>query len=504
MARILIVDDDPIQRRQLEGTLTRLGYEAVCVEDGEAALAHLAEPHGSGIDLVLLDLVRLNLHGLVVLERMRALGLDIPVIVQTAQGSMAAAVAAVRAGAVDFVIKPVPPERLQVSIANALKAHALEGEIARVKRSAAGIMTFRDIVTRSAAMREVMRLGERAAASDIPVLIEGESGVGKELIARAIQGSGARRAKPFVAVDCGAVPHDLVENILFGDERGAVTGSAERHVGKFVEAHGGTLFLDEVGELPLDAQVKVLRAIQEGEVHPVGARQPVKVDLRLISATNRDLSALVREGRFREDLYHWLNVVPIRVPPLRERREDIPGLARRFLARFAAEERCRVHAITPDALDLLARYDWPGNVRQLENAVFRAVVLAEGPELTVAEFPQIAAQTRPALPPAPQAEPILPAVEPPAVAPAPQPASSASEEIGPGDRTVAPAEAPVRLLDEDGDVRPLEEIEADLIRLAVNLYRGRMTEVARKLGIGRSTLYRRLKELGLEEDETAA
>ena len=226
-------------------------------------------------------------------------------------------------------------------------------------------------------MHAVLRMAEKAAASNIPVLIAGESGVGKELIARAIHGSGERRAKPFVAVNCGAMPENLVESILFGHEKGSFTGATERHVGKFVEASGGTLFLDEVGELPGAAQVKLLRAFQEGEVEPVGARKPVKVDVRLISATNRDLIADVKQGRFREDLFYRLHVFPITVPPLRQRPADIPALARHFLARFAAEEGKRIRLITPEALRVLAAFHWPGNIRQLENALFRAVVLAE-------------------------------------------------------------------------------------------------------------------------------
>ena len=263
-------------------------------------------------------------------------------IVQTAHGGIDNVVSAMRAGAIDFVVKPVGAERLQVSLRNALAASALAGELTRMKRSRSGTLTFKDIITRSARMHAVLRTAEKAAASHIPVLIEGESGVGKELIARAIHGTGERRAKPFVAVNCGAIPDNLVESILFGHEKGAFTGATERHIGKFVEADGGTLFLDEIGELPPAAQVKLLRALQEGEVEPVGARKPVKVDVRVISATNRDLIADVKAGRFREDLFYRLHVFPITVPPLRERREDIPELIRHFLARFAAEEGKRI------------------------------------------------------------------------------------------------------------------------------------------------------------------
>src|SRR5471030_1705455 len=370
----------------------KIGYEAVTVDGGEAALARMLATESTPFDCVVLDLVMPDLDGLGVLARMREAGLDIPVIVQTAHGGIDNVVSVMRAGATDFVVKPASPERLQVSLRNALATKALTGELQRLKRSRDGTLTIADVITSSHAMRPVLHAAEKAAGSAIPVLIEGESDVGKELIARAIHGSGQRRAKPFIAVNCGAMPENLVESILFGHEKGAFTGATDRHTGKFVEASGGTLFLDEVGELPPAAQVKLLRALQEGEVEPVGGRKPVKVDVRIISATNRDLIADVKSGRFREDLFYRLHVFPISVPPLRQRSEDIPELARHFLARLAAEEGKRVHSIGAEALRLLAAYRWPGNVRQLENAIFRAVVLAEGEEIGVNEFPQIAAQ----------------------------------------------------------------------------------------------------------------
>src|SRR4051794_15844441 len=386
MATILIVDDDPVQRRLLEAMVGRFGHEAIAVDGGEAAMAALTAANAH-VDGVVLDLVMPDLDGLGVLGRMREAGLSIPVIVQTAHGGIDNVISAMRAGAADFVVKPVGAERLQVSLRNALATRALETEIQRIKRSHSGTLTFKDIVTRSPRMHAVLRQAEKAASSTIPVLVEGQSGVGKELVARAIHGRGERRTKPFVAVNCGAIPDNLVESLLFGHEKGAFTGATERHTGKFVEASGGTLFLDEVGELPASAQVKLLRAIQEGEVEPVGARKPVKVDVRLISATNRDLIADVKNGRFREDLFYRLHVFPIGVPPLAERPEDVPDLARHFLARFAAEEGKRITRLAGDALGLLTTNHWPGNVRQLENAVFRAVVLAEDEEVGIAEFP---------------------------------------------------------------------------------------------------------------------
>src|ERR1700719_2302764 len=389
---ILIVDDDPVQCRLLEAMLQKSGYETVVLDNGDAALTLLGGADGARIDCVILDLVMPNLDGLGVLARLRQASINVPVIVQTAHGGIDNVVSAMRAGAIDFVVKPVGVERLLVSLRNALNTSALEVELARIKHSRAGTLGFNDIITKSPVMAAVLRMAEKAAASTIPVLVSGESGVGKGLIARAIHGSGQGRAKPFIAVSCGAMPENLVESILFGHEKGSFTGATERHVGKFVEASGGTLFLDEVGELPAAAQVKLLRAIQEGEVEPVGARRPAKVDVRIVSATNRDLIADVKQGRFREDLFYRLHVFPITVPTLAERPEDIAELVRHFLARFAAEEGKRISTISAEALALLAAYRWPGNVRQLENAVFRAVVLAETDEVGVTEFPQIATQ----------------------------------------------------------------------------------------------------------------
>jgi len=486
-ATVLVVDDDPVQRRLLEAMVRRFGYEARVAASGGEALEVL---RAESVDVVVLDLMMPQVDGMMVLQRLREAGIETPVIVQTAHGSIEAVVAAMRAGAIDFVVKPVGAERLQVSIKNAIRVDTLEDEIRRMRRRASGTLTFKDLASKSPDMGRVIRLAERAAKSTIPVLIEGESGVGKEVLARAIQGSSDRRGKPFVTVNCGAIPESLVESTLFGHEKGAFTGATEKHVGKFVEASGGTLFLDEIGELPLDAQVKLLRAIQEGEVDPVGGRKSVRVDIRLVSATNRSLLDLVKQGKFREDLYYRLNVFPMTLPPLRARREDIPDLARSFLARFSAEEGKRVRGFSAEAMALVTRYDWPGNVRQLENAVFRAVVLADADEITVAEFPQIASQVdgfEVRIPPAP-----------------------VFAETGTGQ---APVREIVRvevrdpnslsLVDEGGDVRTLETIEADIIRFALQHYRGHMSEVSRRLGIGRSTLYRKLKELGLEGDEAA-
>ena len=489
-ATILIADDDAVQRRLVENMVQKCGYETAVVESGDAAVALLTGPDGPGIDCLVLDLVMPGLDGMGVLAKIRDAGLTLPVIVQTAHGGIDNVVSAMRAGAQDFVVKPVGMERLQVSLRNALNTSALKGELQRIRHSREGRLTFSDIITRSEAMAGVLRTAQKAATSSIPVLIEGESGVGKELFARAIHGSGERKAKPFVAVNCGAIPDNLVESILFGHEKGAFTGATERHQGKFLEAHGGTLFLDEVGELPLAAQVKLLRALQEGTVEAVGGRKPVKVDVRIVSATNRKLLDLVKAGQFREDLFYRLHVLPLTIPALRHRREDIPHLLRHFLARFCAEENRQISAISGEAMTHLAQLEWPGNIRQLENAVYRAVVMSEGDQLGLVDFPQGSAH----VPAASQhAEPLV-------VAPSTAPAMVSGNEIP---IAPLPSAGTLSMLTSGGEVRPLEELENEIIRFAISHYRGQMSEVARRLKIGRSTLYRKLDEAAEQEPGNA-
>jgi DNA-binding NtrC family response regulator len=485
-ATILIADDDAVQRRLVENMVQRCGYHAIVVDSGDAAIAALTAPDAPAVDAVVLDLVMPGLDGMGVLEQIRDAGLHVPVIVQTAHGGIDNVVSAMRAGAHDFVVKPVGVERLQVSLRNALNASALKGELQRIKHRREGRLTFSDIITRNAAMDGVLRMARKAAASTIPVLIEGESGVGKEMVARAIHGSGERSSKPFVAVNCGAIPDNLVESILFGHEKGAFTGATERHLGKFVEASGGTLFLDEVGELPLNAQVKLLRALQEGAVEAVGGRKPVKVDVRIVSATNRRLLDRVKAGQFREDLFYRLHVLPLTIPPLRLRREDIPHLLRHFLARFSAEENRAITGISGEAMARLTGLDWPGNIRQLENAVYRAVVMSEGDQLGLADFPQAPAHAAP-VPLERPGEPLV--LETPSHSTAPE--MMVGIEI-----PIAPLAGPgnLAMLTSTGEVRPLEDMEAEIIRFAVSHYRGQMSEVARRLKIGRSTLYRKLDE----------
>ncbi len=485
---ILIADDDAVQRRLVENMVQKCGYETVTVDSGDAAITLLTAPDAPAFDALVLDLVMPGLDGMGVLAKIREAGLSIPVVVQTAHGGIDNVVSAMRAGAQDFVVKPVGLERLQVSLRNALTTSALKGELQRIRHSREGRLTFADIITRSEVMAGVLRTAKKAAASGIPVLIEGESGVGKELFARTIHGSGERKSKPFVAVNCGAIPDNLVESILFGHEKGAFTGATERHAGKFVEASGGTLFLDEVSELPLSAQVKLLRALQEGTVEAVGARKPVKVDVRIISATNRKLLDRVKSGHFREDLFYRLHVLPITVPPLRMRREDIPHLVRHFLARFSAEENRHITSVSGEAMVHLSQLDWPGNIRQLENAVYRAVVMSEGDQLIASDFPQMAGISSPPMSTT-FAEPLI--VGSALHAAGPDMVSGSEIPIAP---LPSPASGMLAMLTNGGEVRPLEELESEIIRFAISHYRGQMSEVARRLKIGRSTLYRKLDE----------
>ena len=479
---ILVVDDDPVQRRLLETAITRSGMNVVTAPGGQPALDLINGPRGEQITLMMLDLVMPDMGGLEVLSKLRPTNPDLPVIVLTAKCGIDSAVEAMRAGANDFLVKPASPERIAVSIRNQLKIGTLSGEVKQLKKKQDNKLTFDDLVATSSEMKQVFRLGIRAAQSDIPVLIEGESGAGKELIARAIQGSSARSGKPFVTVNCGAIPENLIESILFGHEKGSFTGASDKHLGKFQEADGGTLFLDEIGELRLDMQVKLLRALQEGEVDPVGSKRPVKVDVRIVAATNRDLGAMARGGTFREDLYYRLNVFPVLVPALRDRTGDIAPLARHFIERFAAEENKAVSGLTTQASQLLEKFNWPGNVRQLENTIFRAVVLCDGQLLDVCDFPQIAAAM---------------GVDTVVRQNAPQ-AQSASGHSAPA--LLAASAYALNATDTAGHIRKFEEMESEIIRMAIARYDGHMSEVARRLGIGRSTLYRKLKEFGLEAD----
>jgi len=478
---VLIVDDDPTQRRILQAVVEKSGFSTLQAADGDAALNMALAKDGQTIDLILLDLVMPGRDGMETLAELQKNRCETPVIVLTGTGSIDAVVAAMQAGARDFLVKPAAPERIIVSLRNALEINTLVNEVTRLKKETSGELTFDDLIGNASSMRSVVAMGERGAKANIPILITGESGVGKEVVARAIQGASERSGGPFITVNCGAIPENLVESILFGHEKGSFTGANAKHLGKFQEANGGTLFLDEVGELPLDMQVKLLRVLQEGEVDPIGSKRPVSVDVRIISATNRDLSDAVKAGTFREDLFYRLNVFPIEIPALRERREDIQALLDHFIKRFNAQERLNVRGASPETIELLKNFDWPGNVRQLENSIFRAVILSDGHTLQPQDFPQISGLA-----------PVISNKE----------ASAMVSSDDSGDQSDDSNK--FEIMDRDGHLRSLEEIERDLIEFAIETYSGHMSEVARRLGIGRSTLYRKVREHELDVDNVRA
>jgi DNA-binding NtrC family response regulator len=483
MTRVLIVDDDIVQLRLTSEVASRAGFAAVTATGGTQALELLrADP---GIGAVILDLVMPDLDGMAVMEIMRREGIATPVIIQTAHSSMDTVVTAMRHGAADFFVKPVAPERLVVSLRNALKLGELETLVRTDRNRRAGTLGPADIVTRAPVMDRVLMLCTKASKSALPILIEGEAGVGKDLVARVIHGSSDRAGKPFVAIDCGALAAAEADAVLFGRRR--APGATELP-GKFVEAQGGTLYLDAVGELPADTQAKLLRVIQEGEIVPLGADRPVRVNVRIVAATSRRLLNLTVAGAFREDLFYRLNVMPIYVPPLRDRLEDLPLLANHFVARLAAETGRRTVGISDAALTLLRSYAWPGNVRQLENAIYRAIVLSDGAYLQSVDFPQIVASG------AGRDEALK------QTAATPAPSAPVHIDAATGFRTTREDAAVAdRFVAQGGEVAALADVERELIVFALGHYGYRMSRVARALGIGRSTLYRKLREYGLDE-----
>ncbi len=464
---ILAVDDEASLRRVLSFTLARLGYRVETAESGEEALERI---EGAPVDLVLLDLMLPGIDGLAVLRRARRLIPDLPVVVLTADGSVENAVEAMKLGAQDFLTKPFEMERLAIAVRNALEISHLSRQIRELRTQLGDRYSMDEIIGARGGLREAVGLIEKVIPTDLTVLIEGDSGTGKELFARAIHHEGPRKNGPFVAINCAALPESLLESELFGHEKGSFTGAEKMHTGKFEAADGGTLFLDEVGELSPSVQAKLLRTIQERTVTRVGGNRPIPVDSRIICATNRDLSALVKEGRFREDLYYRLSVYPVSLPPLRERKEDLPDLVRHILRETRHDRPVAVH---PGAMELLEAYSWPGNVRELQNALRRAVVLAdEGPILPEHLPPCVQASLGDTLAPMPSAE---------------------MQVIG---RSTLPGPDP---LGEKSDrVVSLDEMERDHILRAIESTRGNLSHAARMLSIGRTTLYRKLQKYGIQ------
>jgi DNA-binding NtrC family response regulator len=460
---LMLVDDEPAQKRLVGAIAARAGWRTVFADDAAAAHDLLESEQGLLLDAVLIDDYGADESTITLIDKLHARRPALPVLLLTANGSIELAVNAMRAGASDYLIKPIAPERLLGALDAAVSSRANVGELRPLAEKIRAVLGFDEIVGAAPQFRSAMAIAAKAARARVPVLIDGEPGVGKELIAEAIHAASPRTKKAWSVINCAAMPENSVDSELFGHERGAFTGAFERKVGRLQQADGGTVLLKDVAELPLETQAKLLRLLETGEIHPLGARVSRDVDVRLIGASSRPLLEEVAQGRFREDLYYRLNVVHVAVPPLRDRPGDIPALARHMLARIAAQPGLRELVITDEALSVLMSFDWPGNVRQLQNALFRAAVLCDGDALTSADFPQIALQSHFNV-----------------------------------TRLLAPiAGSGVTLFEADGHIRNLEEIEADVIRLAIGHYRGRMTEVARRLGIGRSTLYRKLGELGI-------
>jgi nitrogen regulation protein NR(I) len=462
VAHVLIVDDEVNIRRVLAAMLKREGYEVTTAADGEQAIAVL---HKTPVHVVVTDLVMPRVGGMELLRRVAADFPDVPVIMITAHGSVDSAVAALKAGAFDYITKPFEQEDLKKVIAKAARAHDLERQNVHANF---GEGDRPPLVGDSPAMKAIYDMIARVADSPSTVLVTGESGTGKELIAKALHRGSSRRDKPLIKVNCAAIPKDLVESELFGYERGAFTGAVGSKPGRFELADGGTLFLDEIGEVPVEMQVKLLRALQESEFERVGGIKTLRVDVRLIAATNRDLKQLIADGRFREDLYSRLAVVPIELPPLRERREDIPLLVRHFVQKYDQRLGKHVEGIEDEAMALLVGYSWPGNIRELENLMERSVLFADGPLIQASALPD-SLRERGAQPPVPIAA------------------------VGPLGAIAAPSGASMKEI-----VRQAQaELERELIARALEETGGNVTRAAKRLQISRKSLQVKMKELGL-------
>ena len=482
--RVLIADDEINIRRVLEAILKRDGYDVVTAANGEEALARM----GRGIHTVITDLKMPGIDGMALLRRLSIDHPYVPVVMITAHGSVENAVEAVKLGAFDYVEKPFDQEQIRQIIAKALKTHALSRRDPRPEETSS-VGRFR-LVGDSPAIRQIYAIIEKVANTPSTALITGESGTGKELIARALHENSSRHAGPFIKINCAAIPKTLMESELFGYEKGAFTGAVGAKPGRFELAHGGTLFLDEIGEIPVEMQVKLLRVLQESEFERVGGIKTIKVDVRLVTATNRDLAAELSTGGFREDLYYRLNVVPIHLPPLRERREDIPLLVSHFITKFNDRLRKEITHIEPEAVERLVSYNWQGNIRELENVIERTMLFCEGAVIRLANLPPelcgaaAVGEDRPssfqASSPSHTNLPAVPAAAVVNVTP------GSSEAVGSLKEAVK-AET--------------ERVERELIQRALDETGKNVTQAARKLKISRKSLQTKMKELGLRDRE---
>ncbi len=464
--QVLIVDDEPNLRKILSAQLSRDGYEVMTAEDGEQGLALLKEHH---IDLVITDLKMPKVDGMTLLRKALELEPELPVVLITAHGTIDTAVEALKSGAFDFVTKPFDKDEVRQIVAKALKTRDLRAADATPVETGRGVRF--GIIGDSPGIADLYAVLERVADTPTTVLITGESGTGKELVARALHEHSGRKDKPFIKVNCAAIPKELIESELFGYERGAFTGAVSSKPGRFELANGGTLFLDEIGEIPIEMQVKLLRALQESEFERVGGIKTIRIDVRLVAATNRDLKKLIAGGTFREDLFYRLNVVPIRLPALRERTTDIPLLVEHFLVKFNERLKKKVEGTEPEASETLASYPWPGNIRELENVIERAVLFCDTAKLRASDLP-----------------PEIRGIQAMANVPLPE-ADLQAALAGEGG------------LKEHVKVA-MSRLERELVSRALQQTTGNVTHAARLLKISRKGLQLKMKELGLREGAT--
>ncbi len=462
---LMLIDDEPAQSRLITALAAREGWRTLVVRDAETAIATLGTRQGMQLSAIVLDQWVPGDEACSLIAELKSRRPALPLLMLTTSASPLLAVEAMRAGATDYLIKPVAPDRLMQALRMATTREAPRDELQPLTEKMVSSPDFDAMIGAAPTFRAALAVAAKAARGHGPVLIEGESGTGKEMLVRAMQAASPRAKAPFRLVNIGGIPANSIESALFGHEKGAFPGAFDRHIGALQHADGGTLALDEIDRLPVHVQQRLLESIQRSDVRPIGARHSFRIDVRLVAASNLPLRDMVAGGHFLPELLAAIGAVTVNLPPLRERSGDIPALARHFLARIGEQPGLRPLGITDGALALLAAYDWPGNVRQLQTVLFRAAVFCDGDALTSDDFPQLS--------------------------------NLLGGESMNGSAPLQES-AGVVLYTPDGNLRPLEEIEADVIRLAIGHYRGRMTEVARRLGIGRSTLYRKLGELGLE------
>jgi DNA-binding NtrC family response regulator len=463
---LMLIDDEPAQCRLISALAGREGWRTIIARDSESAIATLGTRQGMQLAAIVLDQWVPGDDACALIAELKSRRPAIPILMLTTSASPLLAVEAMRAGATDYLIKPVAPERLMQALRSATTREAPRDELAPLTEKMPSNPDFESMIGAASTFRTALAVAAKAARGHLPVLIEGESGTGKEMLTRAMHAASPRARIALRIVNISGIPANSIESALFGHEKGAFAGAFERQMGAIQQCDGGTLAIDEIDRLPMPVQERLVESLTRGDVRPIGAPYSYKVDVRLIAASNLPLKDMVAGGHFMPELLQLIAPVTVSLPPLRERAGDMAALCRHFLARIGEQPGLRQLGITDGALSLLAAYDWPGNVRQLQAVLFRAAVFCDGDALTAEDFPQL------------------------------------SNLLGGGQDVVLasamPESAGVMLYTPDGNLRPLEEIEADVIRLAIGMYRGRMTEVARRLGIGRSTLYRKLSELGID------